>query len=102
MPDFVLPQFGSEVIFEVSNPAFHVLGCDFNMEDHRRRLSVREYGNSAPNSQEANMFRNFAALALSGTPDDRWGEIARKTQVVLDACLRSAATDGRLVELDDN
>jgi hypothetical protein len=27
-----------------------------------RRLAVREYSNSDPNSQEANMFRNFAAL----------------------------------------
>ncbi len=46
------------------------------------------------------MFRNFAALALSGKPDDSWGEMALKTQIVLDACLRSAEADGRPVEVD--
>ena len=79
VPDFVLPHYGAEVGFEVSNPVFHVTGCDFNMEDHRRRVAVREYSNSAPNSQEANMFRNFAALALSGRADESWGAMVLKT-----------------------
>ncbi len=99
VPDFVLPHYGAEAGFEVSNPVFHVTGCDFNMEDHRRQVAVREYSNSAPNSQEANMFRKFAAAALSGKPDDSWGEMASKTQAVLDACLRSAASEGRPVEI---
>jgi predicted dehydrogenase len=101
VPDFVLPHYGAEVGFEVSNPIFRVAGCDFNMEDHRRRIAVREYGNSDPNSQEANMFRNFAALIQSGRPDDSWGTIALKTQQVLDACLQSAASEGRLVEIGE-
>ena len=99
VPDFVLPHYGAEAGFEVSNPVFHVAGCDFNMEDHRQRVSVREYSNSAPNSQEANMFRRFAALALSGKPDDSWGTMVWKTQQVLDACLQSAASEGRMVEI---
>lgn len=41
--DFVLPYYGSELRFEVSNPVFHVTGCDFNMEEHNRRVAVREY-----------------------------------------------------------
>ena len=100
VPDFVLPHYGAEAAFEVSNPVFHAAGCDFNMEDHTRRVAVREYSNSAPNSQEANMFRNFAALALSGRPGDAWGAIALKTQQVLDGCLQSAASEGRTVEID--
>jgi len=99
VPDFVLPHFGAEAGFEVSNPVFHVTGCDFNMEDHRRRVAVREYSNSAPNSQEANMFRKFASLALSGRPDEFWGAMVLKTQQVLDACLQSAYSGGRIVEL---
>ncbi|MGA2619370.1 MAG: Gfo/Idh/MocA family oxidoreductase [Thermoguttaceae bacterium] len=99
VPDFVLPHYGSEAAFEVCNAAFHVAGCDFNMEDHRRRVAVREYSNSAPNSQEANMFRTFAALALSGRPDDTWGAMVLKTQQVLDACVQSAASEGRMVEI---
>jgi len=97
--DFVLPNHGAEIDFEVSNPAFDVKGCHFNMQDHRRKMAVREHGNSDPNSQEANMFRTFAALALSGRPDESWGGMVLKTQQVLDACLRSAASQGQMVEL---
>jgi predicted dehydrogenase len=99
VPDFVLPNYGAEAAFEVFNPVFHVAGCDFNMEEHRQRVAVREYGNSAPNSQESNMFRNFAALALSARPDESWGAMVLKTQQVVDACLRSASSDGRTVEI---
>lgn len=98
VPDFVLPCYGSELAFEVSNAVFHVPGCDFNMEDHSRRVAVREYSNSAPDAQETNMFCRFAELARSGRPDASWGEIALETQEVLDACLQSARSDGRPVE----
>ena len=97
VPDFVLPHYGSEVAFEVLKPAFHVRGCDFNMEEHTRRVAVPEYSNSAENSQEVNMFRNFAELALSGRPDPYWGEITLQTQQVLDACLQSARSAGRVI-----
>jgi predicted dehydrogenase len=99
VPDFVLPRFGAEVAFEVSNPVYNVRGCDFSMEEHRRRFAVREYGNSAENAQETNMFRRFAELALSGRPDDSWGEMALKTQQVLDACLQSARSGGGVIDL---
>jgi hypothetical protein len=48
------------------------------------------------------MFATFAKLALSGKPDGFWGQIALKTQQVLDACLSSARADGRIVELETN
>jgi predicted dehydrogenase len=100
VPDFVLPHFGSEVAFHVLKPAFHVRGCDFNMEEHTRRVAVPEYSNSAENSQEANMFRQFAELALSGKPDPYWGEIALKTQQVLDTCLQSARSAASIITFD--
>ena len=98
--DFVLPFFGPELSFEVSNLVFNVRCCDFNMEDHTRRLAVAEYGNGNVNAQETRMFETFARLALSGQPDPTWGEISLKTQRVLDACLRSARCGGVQVELD--
>ena len=98
VPDFVLPRYGAELGFEISNPVYQITGCDFNMEDHRRRVAVREYSNSVPNSQEANMFRSFAALALSGRPDEYWGAMVLATQQVVDACLESAASQGRIVQ----
>ncbi len=94
VPDFVLPFFGSEAAFEVNTPVFRVRGCDFNMEDHTRRYAVDEYSNSSPNSQETSMIRKFADIVLSGKTEPFWGEIALKTQQVLDACLRSASADG--------
>ena len=100
VPDFVLPHLGSEVTFQVCNDVFSIEGCDFNMEERTRPVAVPECSNSDANSQESAMFRTFAQLALSGKPDPAWGQIALKTQQVLDACLESARRDGRMVELD--
>ena len=99
IPDFVCPFFGSENSFDVTNARFNPRGCDFAMEDHTRRVSVSEYGNGAPNSQETNLFRNFSHLALSGKPDTSWDNITLKTQLVMDACLASAHQDGKLVDV---
>jgi predicted dehydrogenase len=96
--DFVLPFYGSEVAFEVSNAAFDLHGCEFNMEEHMRRVAVAEYSSGEPNAQETHLFRNFADLVLSGTPDPKWGKIALQTQQVVDACLQSAQANGEFVE----
>jgi predicted dehydrogenase len=90
VPDFVLPWFGSEVAFDVTDAVFEIQGCDFNMQNRTRRVAVPEYSNSLAPSQEANMIRTFAEIVLSGQIDEAWGEMALKTQQVLDACLASA------------
>jgi predicted dehydrogenase len=97
--DFVLPWYGGPVAFEVSNPVHTIAGCDFKLERHPRRLTVDEDSDSTANSQETNMFRRFGELAISGQPDDCWGEMALKTQQVLDACLRSARAGGDSIDL---
>jgi predicted dehydrogenase len=102
IPDFVLPFFGSEVAFKVHRPVFRVDGCDFNMEHHTRRFAAQEYSNSTPNSQEANMIRNFAEIVLSGRLEPAWGEIALKTQQVIDACLQSARENGKVTRVADH
>ena len=83
----------------MNRPVFRVHGCDFNMESHPRRLAVHEYSSGAPDSQETNMMRTFARIVTSGPLEPHWGEIALKTQQVLDACVRSAREDGRAVGL---
>ena len=45
------------------------------------------------------MIHNFSALVLSGKLEPIWGEIALKTQLVLDACLESARDGGRVVRV---
>jgi predicted dehydrogenase len=93
--DFVVPYFGCESSFDLRNALLNRDGCDYNMERHDRRFSVHEYSNGMANSQETNMIRNFAKIVMSGRLDPSWGEIALKTQQVLDACLQSAREDGK-------
>jgi predicted dehydrogenase len=97
--DFVLPFYGSEARYAVSKPYFSVRGCQFNMESREHRFQIQEYSNNAPDSQESNLFRDFAELVLSGSPDLTWGEIALKTQQVIDSCLVSSRQGGKLVSV---
>lgn len=98
LDDLVLPYNDGELGFEVNNGQFVVEGCKFTMEKHLRREFVTELGGNDPNAQETKLFRNFATLALSGTPDSIWPEAALKTQAILDACLQSAQNGSTLIE----
>ncbi len=99
LSDFVLPFFGSESSFHLNQAALNVTGCDFNMEPHERRCSVPEYSNSHATAQETNLFRNFADQVRSGSLNDTWPDIVLKTQWVMNACLDSARSDSRPVDL---
>lgn len=92
--DFVLPYHGCEAAFVADRPVFNVKGTRYHWESHPKRFAVTEYSDGSPDAQETNMIRTFSGLALGGTPDPTWGEIALKTQVVLDACLASARQGG--------
>lgn len=97
--DFVLPFHSNVATFTSENSKFAINGCDYFFERYSQHYSVAEHSSGTPDAQETNLFRNFAALALSGTVDPFWGEIALKTQVVMDACLQSARDGGRPVKL---
>jgi predicted dehydrogenase len=99
VPDFVVPFYGCESVFDLNQPIFNVRGCSFNMESHPRRFAVHEYSAGAPNAQEVNMIRNFAEMATSGKLNPTWGEIALKTQQVMDACLESARAGGKDIKM---
>jgi predicted dehydrogenase len=99
MNDFVLPFFGSEVAFKLSKPTFEVRGCDFDMSSHTQRVTVREYSNSHPSSQETNLFRNFAEIVQSGKLVSYWPEIALKTQKVMEGCWQSSKEGGAEIRL---
>jgi len=99
LDDFVLPFYGAESAFEVNQPFFRVSGCFFHMESHLRRHVAHEYSEGAPNAQEVNMIRNFSAIVTTGRLDPTWGDIALKTQIVLDACLRSARDGGTVLSV---
>ena len=98
--DFVMPLHGREIGFDIANWAYDFAGCDLDLVDQSRRVSVDESSNSAANAQETNMFRNFAALVLDGGLDPLWPGIALKTQLIADACLASARAGGEIVEVE--
>lgn len=98
--DFVLPYSGGDTSFYTARPDFVCDGCDFSMFENREDYSFEERGSSAPNSQEANLFRNFANLTFAGSIDPFWPEVSLKTQRVLDACMASIKSGGE-VRLDD-
>ena len=83
----------------LEDPKFIQDGCRFTMENHQRDHVVEEEANNSPNAQETKLFRNFAKLALSGSPDGFWPEISLKTQRVLDECLVSARNGGERIKL---
>ncbi|MDF1754631.1 MAG: Gfo/Idh/MocA family oxidoreductase [Verrucomicrobiales bacterium] len=97
--DFVLPFYGSTSAFEVNNAVFSIDKCRLHMEDHRRTVSVPEYSDSHATSQETKLFRDFGDLVLSGKVDAHWPEVSLKTQLVMDACLKSANNGGVEVEI---
>ncbi|MDF1811444.1 MAG: Gfo/Idh/MocA family oxidoreductase [Verrucomicrobiales bacterium] len=97
--DFVLPFYGAEAGFEVSNAVFEINNCMLHMEDHTRRIAVPEYSDSHPTSQETKLFRDFGDLVLSGKIDPHWPDISLKTQIIMDACLNSAKNGSREIEI---
>jgi len=99
LEDFVLPFHGPELRFQVQKTAFHVAGCDFQMEPHTRSFTVPEHSHGHPTAQESNLFRNFSNQVLSGSLNPLWPEIALKTQQVAFACLESARQENRPVSL---
>jgi predicted dehydrogenase len=99
VPDFVLPGFGCETVFETGKPEQEIIGCDFNMHLNVRRWSVAEYGSGHPHAQESNLFRRFAKQAQSGVLDKTWPDMALKTQQVMEACRKSSRAGGKAVEL---
>ena len=82
--DFVLPNFSSEVAFQVEQPQFVANVCDFHMQEHSKRISVNEYASGYAPAQEINMIDTFNRIVLSKKLDPHWGEISLKTQQVLD------------------
>src|SRR5262249_10330967 len=97
--DFVLPDRGSKVGFEVSHPVYHIAGCDFKMQPGTRRFTVPEHSDGHRLAQETNLFRNFANQVRSGQLNAEWPDMALKTQKVMEACLASAQAGGSLVAI---
>lgn len=97
--DFVLPFRGDQTRFSTINSDFVMRDCRFDMHEGRREFVIDEPSNNAPRSQEADLFRTFSGLVLSGRIDPHWPRISLLTQTIMDACLRSARVGGHEIAL---
>ena len=95
--DFVHPANTYEPSFEVNRTEYRA-PAEAGMEVPMAPGALADFGH--PTAQDARMFRNFAAQALSGKINADWPEIALKTQLVMDACLASARNESRLVKVE--
>lgn len=88
LPDFVHPRNGYE-------PAFEVNHSEVRVESEAKcppGANPAEYGHAT--AQDTQMFRNFANQIFSAQLNEDWPMWSLKTQQVLDACLKSAHSDG--------
>ncbi|MFK7769803.1 MAG: Gfo/Idh/MocA family protein [Mariniblastus sp.] len=100
LTDFVLPYKGTETKFRLAKPNFETNDCDFEMKENPQDFVVKESANSATDSEETNLFRNFSSLVLAGKLDDHWPTIALQTQKIMDAVFESAKDNGRVIEIE--
>ncbi len=99
LSDFVLPYAGGATEYTVTRSRFEIDGCRADMHAGREARQVEEPSNNAPGSQESALFADFSRLVLEGRRDASWGRISLITQRALDACLRSARSDGAPVSI---
>lgn len=97
--DFVLPFYDSEAAWSTHQHVLEIDNCRWNYRRHSTRKAVQEYASGESNSSEVNMIRRLGEIHLSGQLDPLYPELARKTQAILDACLRSDVEGGKTITL---
>jgi predicted dehydrogenase len=97
--DFVLPFKGDHTRWSTTKSEFFVRDCQFDMLEGRRDYEAAEPPSNAPHSQEANLFRHFSEIVLSGKLDPHWPFVSLQTQTLMDACLHSARNGSCAVTL---
>lgn len=97
--DFVLPFYDAEASWNQHQHILDIDNCRWNFRRHSDRNAVAEYPSGECNAAEVNMVRRFADCVLSGKIDPFYPELTLKTQRIIDACRRSDAEGGALIEL---
>lgn len=87
MDDFVHPFNPHDSAYQLNDTPMTVKICDCPGA-HDQNISK---------AQDVNMFRNFAQQVRSGRLNEDWPQWSLKTQIVQDACLKSASAGGRAV-----
>ena len=99
LDDFVLPFYDAEGSWHEHQHVLEIDNCRWNFCRRSTRQAVAEYGGGEPNAQEVNMIRRLNQIVIDGTPDPLYPELTIKTQTILDACRRSDAAGGQMIEV---
>ena len=97
--DFVLPFYDAEAAWGEHQHVLEIDNCRWNFRRHSTRRAIAEYPSGEPNAAEVNMVRRFGECVVEQTPDSSYGELALKTQAILDACRKSDAAGGEMIAL---
>ncbi|TWT76492.1 Glucose--fructose oxidoreductase precursor [Planctomycetes bacterium CA13] len=97
--DFVLPFLDGQTHWATHKHDLQIDNCRWNFRKRTSDESADEYAAGESNAQEVNMVRRLAAAAIENKVDTRFSELALKTQMILDACRRSAIADGERVSV---
>ena len=97
--DFVLPFYDGEASWTEHKHVLDIDNCRWNFRRHSDRKAIAEYPSGEPNASEVNMVRIFAEYASSGKIDPFYPDLTLKTQRIIDACRRSDAAGGELIEI---
>ena len=97
--DFVLPFYDASLNWTENNHVLEIDNCRWNFGEQTNRRRVVEYASGEPNSQEVAMVRALAEIANTGKLNPQYADISLKTQKVLDACRKSAASGGKFVKV---
>lgn len=97
--DFVQPFKGSQLKFQIVRNVGEQSGCHATILRDSTEYHTEEPSHSAANSQETELFRRFSAIVNCGVLEPHWGEIALKTQQVVDAVFKSANQDGAPIKI---
>lgn len=90
MDDFVHPFNPAEPTFQLNDNTV-VATVESPMAHNTSTIRVRN------RAQDVSMFHNFANQVHSGRLNEAWPQWSRRTQIVQDACLKSALDGGRPV-----
>jgi predicted dehydrogenase len=95
--DFVLPFTDREVGFDLRRNVSATVGGEWKIASEVTRITTGDHGADPANSQEARMFRNFAAQVQSGVLSEHWFAVAAQTQAIVDALMTAARTEAAVV-----
>lgn len=97
--DFVLPFYDAEAKWAHHQHVLDIDNCRWNFRKHTDQKAIAEYPSGEANASEVNMVRRFADCVNSGKIDNFYPDLTLKTQRIIDACRRSDAEGGSLIEV---